>query len=108
MAIRHRPSKNLQNILANLLDQAETNPGEPARQRLRDKLQVDIRVVPDNGKTHLQISRSRRYPRRIGVEFDPAPLARFSRGLTQSKEFAHGTDVGVANAAEDGVYPRMI
>lgn len=63
MPTRHRPSKNLQNILlANLLDRAESMPGEPACRRLSNNLQVDIKITENDRKTHLQISRSGRFP----------------------------------------------
>jgi hypothetical protein len=88
MATRHRPSKNLQNILANLLNQAESNPGEPARRRLSNNLQVDIKVTKKDCKTHLQISRSGRYPGesewRSILRHWPYPVS------VQPKEFNHG------------------
>ena len=50
----------LKNLLAEMLGQAESQAGTKISRRLARGLQVDIMV--QNGKTHLQISRSEGYP----------------------------------------------
>lgn len=55
-----KPSKNLQSILASLLEQANAREGEPLQMRLSNNLRIDIRVL--GGVVVLLISRSSIYP----------------------------------------------
>jgi hypothetical protein len=57
---RHKPSRNLQSILSDLLSRATLTPGEPVQTRLTNNLQIDIRVM--GGIVALLISRSSVYP----------------------------------------------
>jgi len=60
MTTNHKPASRLCSILANLLQRAEANPGQPVQTRLTNNLQIDLKVA--GTVVMLLISRSDVFP----------------------------------------------
>ncbi len=60
MPTNHKPSRNLQNILTKLNDQALLHEGEPVTIKLTNNLRIDFRIL--GGVASLLLSRSSVFP----------------------------------------------